>query len=127
MTDATTAEKDEEPDETSGGDGLVETIRQVVGEALGELFDSGRADVAEGASAAADAAEKPLTAAEVQRLARDEMAKAQAALKAKKTAKTPAKAPAPDAAQAPANSAPPAPSVRSLWEKVQHGIWGEKD
>lgn len=108
------------------GEGLVETIRSVVGEALGELFDSGKADVAEG-GAKAEKADKPLTAADVQRIAAEEMGKAQDALRAKRAAKSQAAAkPSPQGGAAP-TAAAPAPHVRGWWERLQHGIWGEKD
>jgi hypothetical protein len=109
------------PPEGPSSESLVETVRSVVGEALGDLFSSGKADVAEGVKAPEKAAEKTLTAADVQRLARDEMSRAQEELRAKRAKKAPAAQPA--APEKP----PPAPAVRGFWEKIQHGIWGEKD
>lgn len=109
-----------------GGANLIDVIRREIGQALDGLFSSGKADVEEGTGSAPPASiEKPLTAAEVQRLARDEMTRAQAELAAKRKA---AKATAASASPpAPPAGQEPAPATRGRWEKFQHAIWGEKE
>ena len=110
------------PDADAAGGDLVATVRQVVREVLGDLFSSGNGDVQDDGEKAppADTA-KPLTAAEVQRLAREEMSRAQAELKARRAA---VKGKEPEAAKP---TPPPAPAARGAWEKFQHSLWGEKD
>ncbi len=112
-----------------GQEGLIATIRHEISEALGSLFDGGEATVAEGGGTTAPPAEKPLTAADVQRLAREEMARAQAELRTKSQKKAaPAPASSGPAGGAPTTPAPePTPHVRGAWEKFQHALWGEKD
>ena len=114
------------------GDGLVATIRQEISNALGELFDSGEADVSEGGGGAPAPTEKSLSVAEVQRLARDEMAKAQKELAAKRQTKSAGKPAGAGAAGAEGGSQsgtapPPAPHARGAWERFQHALWGEKE
>ena len=108
--------------------GLVETIRHEIAQALGSLFDSGEATVTDGGGSTAPPAEQPLTAAAVQRIAREEMARAQAELRTKSQAKKPpAPAPAAPAAASGTPAPEPTPHVRGAWEKFQHALWGEKD
>ena len=108
--------------------GLVQTIRDTVGEVIGELFDSGKADVqdAGGSSGSTPAPEKTLTAADVQRLARDEMARAQAELRAKrkKTQAPPAPAQGGDGATSAAASPPAVPANPRSW---RNRLWGTKE
>ena len=114
------------PEGTPEGGDILEVVRREIGQALDGLFSSGKADVADGGGSAPPAStDKPLTAAEVQRLARDEMSRAQAELAAKRKAAKAATAPA--APAAPAAGSEPAPAVRRGGEKVQHAIWGEKE
>ncbi|MDA8312844.1 MAG: hypothetical protein M0Z46_19975 [Actinomycetota bacterium] len=130
MTDESTTPAPAAPASPPDQEGLIATIRHEISEALGTLFDGGEATVAEGGGTTAPPAEKPLTAADVQRLAREEMARAQAELRSKSQAKkaAPAPASAAPAAAAPTTPAPEEPpKVRGAWEKVRHALWGDKD
>ena len=71
------------------GDGLVETIRSVVSETLGELFGTGKADVADKAEATSggDPEARTWTPREIQEAAAAEMRRVQDELRAKAKAK----------------------------------------
>ncbi|MDA8311036.1 MAG: hypothetical protein M0Z46_10580 [Actinomycetota bacterium] len=114
------------------GDGLVETIRSVVSETLGELFGTGKADVEDkaegGAKAAGDPEARTWTPREIQEAAAAEMRRVQDELRAKAKAKpkpAPAKAESKaeggdgGAGTAPATTAPSNPKS---W---RNRLWGD--
>lgn len=96
-------------------EGLVETVRKVVGEALGQLFDSGKATVSDGAAGTQAGGEsRTWTAKEIQEMSAGEMRRAQEELKARRQRKAgagdaPSGAGAAGGTPAP-GSAPPAPA-----------------
>jgi hypothetical protein len=75
----------------------LEDVRNVIGEALGSLFDSGKADVVDTAEKADDVApeEKPATIRQVEEIAARMMRSAQDGIKKKAPEKAETKAPAP--------------------------------
>lgn len=89
------AEGEAPPEGDQGGEdeGLVETIRSVVSETLGDLFGTGKADVedkAEGApKPAGDPEARTWTPREIQEFAAAEMRRVQDELKAKRKATAP--------------------------------------
>lgn len=73
-------ETDEEPEDRES---IVETVRSVLGETLGSLFESGKADVVDTAEKAPAKAEKALTLRDVEETAARMIREAQDAIKPK--------------------------------------------
>lgn len=110
--------------EPAGDDGFVAKVRDAVTDVLDDLLGSGALDVGEGGEGE-PAGDKPLTAADIQRIAREEMTKAQSELASKARAKR-AAAPAQAAPAAPATPAPPEPpKALTRWERFQKAMWGD--
>ena len=88
MSDDTATES---KDTSTEGDGLVETIRSVVSETLGELFGSGKADVEDKAETTptGESEARTWTPREIQEFAAAEMRRVQDELKAKRKATAP--------------------------------------
>jgi len=119
------------------GDGLVETIRSVVVEALGDLFSSGKADVEDAADdkPAGNPEARTWTPREIQEAAAAEMRRVQDEMKARAKAKPSrhqekpgpgTESPGAAAGGTPSNAAPPpaqetAPTNPKSW---RNRLWG---
>ena len=113
----------ESEDTSTEGYGLVETIRSVVSETLGELFGSGKADVEDKAETTptGESEARTWTPREIQEAAAAEMRRVQDEMRAKAKAKP---KPAPAASSEGASAAPappPAPSNPKSW---RNKLWG---
>lgn len=110
------AEGEETETETEGSeDSIVETVRKVVGETLGGLFDSGKADVVDTAEKPAKAEGKGLTLRDVEETAARMIREAQDAIKPKSKA-------APEPEKAKPSEPEKAPEKRNILREL---LWGK--
>ncbi len=119
-----TARKPETPPETPPPDeGLVATIRSVLGEALEDLFGSGKADVEDKADGQtkADPESRTWTAREIQEAAAAEMRRVQDELRGRKSRQQKEQPPEGGASTPPPSPPAPAPTNPKSW---RHKLWG---
>lgn len=122
-----------EPAPAAEPESLVETVRKVVAEALGQLFDSGKATVSD---TQAGGESRTWTAREIQEMSAGEMRRAQEELKARRQRKAgagdaPSGAGAAGQTPAPGNAPPtpaPEPPPRNRRRLGGEGglLWGAK-